>query len=168
MKRLLWMALLAGCASTYHPDPREEEHNAYIAQVRKQLEAGKMSNTDAMLAVREKRRAMGISDMYTEELDAYRIMLAGKLDRGEIRKEEAAYLETQKTNELIERLEVQIRASARPAGVPFDAAAFRAAQQRDAERQRAYQEMLRPGLEGAARPAPITCRPSIMGNIVCQ
>jgi len=164
---LLALALFAGCATPHYTDQREDEQNLYVLQVRKQLKAGKISNKEAVVAQRNNRRTLGIADSYTEELDAYRLVLAGKMDRKELSADEAHYLEQQKVNEIIERLEAGIRTGA-PAGAPFDTRAFEAARDRDAARQEARREMLRPGLEGARVTPGVTCRQSIMGSMVCQ
>lgn len=108
------LVLLGGCA-TPGPDPRDAEFARHSDWVQEQIGAGKMSRRDGAISARDKSRELGIADGYTEEVWAYRVMIGGQVDRGEITPDQAAYLDQQKVNDVLRR----VSASAPPPPKPI-------------------------------------------------
>jgi hypothetical protein len=103
MRYLFVLLMLSSCATAPQSDPKWDEFERHMARVSARQKAGQITQREAAVSALEKLRALNMNDPYLEEAWAYRVMLAGKVERTEITDDEAAYLDTQKVNELTDR-----------------------------------------------------------------
>ena len=109
MKLLHALTLAAALGACAQPriDPRDEIWNRHMDALEAQRQAGKITDVQAASSARDKSREL-FNDPYMDEVWAYRVMLAGQLERGEIKPDQAAYLDQKKVNEVAERMEAKL------------------------------------------------------------
>ena len=90
---------------------KEAEHSIYSALVNQKYASGKLKQSQAERMIFDNfRQLYGEPEPITKEIAMFRIMLAEKMETGEILQSEADYLVAQKESEVAERLkEIQIR-----------------------------------------------------------
>jgi len=90
---------------------KEAEHSIYSALVNQKYASGKLKQSQAERMIYDNfRQLYGEPEPITKEIAMFRIMLAEKMETGEILQSEAEYLISQKEAEVAERLkEIQLR-----------------------------------------------------------
>jgi hypothetical protein len=87
------------------PDPRDEAFQQHLGSLAAQMDAGSMTRKEAAVSARDRARAL-FGDPYMDELWSYRVVLAEQVEKGQTTVDQAAYLDQQKVNEIMERLKV--------------------------------------------------------------
>lgn len=96
---------LSGCATEPQVDLRDEAFEQHLAALAEQMDAGKMTRKEAAMSARDKANAL-FADPYMNELWSYRVVLAEQVEKGQTSVAQAAYLDQQKINEIMERVKV--------------------------------------------------------------
>lgn len=102
---------ILSCASAPVPDARDDAFDQHLSAIGQQLEAGTITRRHAAASARDKAREL-FADPYMEELWSYRVALADQVEKGRISLDQAAYLDQQKVNEIMERLKTSPAARA--------------------------------------------------------
>lgn len=114
IRYLFVLLMLSGCATAPKEDPRWAEFDRRMSGAEARLKAGEISKRDLAMTAVQSLQDLQINEPMMDEAWAYRVVLAGKVDRGEMTEDEARYLDTQKVNELTNRYEATQRARQQP------------------------------------------------------